>query len=286
MSEQVNISQSNVEGRCDLKCAYNFTYKDESSSAINGGHYIKIIPQQTGEASITFNKKKYRGNGTFLITPSMHLYNNKLADAEILISHIPENGGKELSVYIPIKSSSETSSGSDEITEVINNVAASAPAQGDTINIGSFNIQKIVPIKPFINYSTQYQDNIVFIMLDAIPLSSSTLETLKQIIKSNTSIATSSGGLFLNSSGPNSTKELGDGIYISCNPTGASEETEEVTYEKDETSFDLLNNPNFILIMQALFACLVFILVCFIWNYGFKFIDGEYANAPIKPNVN
>jgi len=289
MSEPINISQGNIEGRCDLKCAYNFTYTDDSSSAYNYGTSIFIKPQQTGEALITFNKKKYRVYGTILTSSSIHLYNNKLADAEICIIHSPENGGKELRVFIPINSSSQTTSGSDEITETINNVAASAPAQNDNVNIGSFNLQKIVPNKPFINYSNQQHDCIVFIMIDAIPLSRFTLDTLKEIIQPTTDIATGSGGLFLNASGPNSTKELGDGIYISCNPTGASEETEEVTYEKEDTSFnidEIKNNPTFILIMQGLFASLVFILVSFIWSYGFKFIDGEYADAAMKASLN
>jgi len=289
MSEQINISQSNIEGRCDLKCSYNFTYKDDSSTAYNYGTSIFIKPQQTGEALITFNKKKYRVYGTLLTRPSIHLYNSKLADAEICIIHSPENGGKELRVFIPIKSSNQTTSGSDEITEVINDVATSAPAQNDNVNIGSFNLQKIVPNKPFINYSNQQHDCIVFIMLDAIPISSFTLDTLKEIIQPTTDVATGTGSLFLNSSGPNTTKELGDGIYISCNPTGVSEETEEVTYEKEDSSFnieDIKNDPTFILIMQGLFASLVFILVCFIWNYGFKFIDGEYADAAMKASQN
>ena len=94
--------------------------------------------------------------------------------------------------------------------------------------------------------------------------------------------------MFYNSSGPNSTSSsLGEGIYISCNPTGNSEETTEVTYEKNDMAYDIGNifeDPTFILIMQTIFACLVFILICYIWNYGYNFIDGEFNNTN-APNV-
>jgi carbonic anhydrase len=281
MSEQINISRSNIEGKCDLKCSYNFHYKDYTSTAINSGSSIMIKPQETGEPSVTYNKHKYRVFWTTLHTPSTHLYNDKLTDAEIAIIHMPENGGKPLVVNIPIKASSETSSASSIITKVINDVATSAPARGNSVGIGGFNIQKIVPSKPYINYDNQKSHNIVFTMIDAIPLSNTTLDKLKQVIQDTTQIATGSGGLYYNSSGPNTTKELGDGIYISCNPTGSSTETTEVTYEKEDTSFDftkILEDSTFIMIMQIFFACLIFILVCYLWSYGFSFIDGEFAS--------
>ena len=283
MSEQINISSINIQGKCDLKCSYNFNYKDENSTATNMGSSITIKSQETGEPSVTYNNTKYRVFWTILISPSMYLYNNKLADAEITIVHLPENGGKPLLVTIPIIASSESSSASSIITNAINNAATSAPARGEKVNISGFNIQKIVPNKPYINYNSETSDNIVFTMIDAIPISSATLDKLKQIITPNTQMASSSGGsgLFLNSSGPNSTKELGDGIYISCNPTGSSTETTEVTYEKEDTTFDITNileNPIFLAAIQLFFACLIFILVCYIWTYGFSFIDGEYAS--------
>jgi carbonic anhydrase len=279
MSEQINISRNNIVGKCDLKCSYNFKYKDDISTAFNSGGSIIIKPQETGEPPVIFNKKKYRVFWSMLVTPSIHLYNDKLADAEIFIVHMPENGGKTLIVCIPIQASSETSSASSVITKVINDIAISAPARNNSVGVG-FNLQKIVPSKPFVNYDNQHDSVIVFTMLDAIPLSNTTLDKLKQIITPAGFKASGNVSLFLNSSGPNTTKELGEGIYISCNPTGSSTETTEVTYEKEDTTFDLtkiLEDPTFIIVMQVFFACLIFIVVCFVWTYGFSFLDGEYA---------
>ena len=157
------------------------------------------------------------------------------------------------------------------------------------MTISNFNLQDIVPNKPFINLSVKGGNIIVFGFLDAISISSSSLDTLKELCKPTRQIAKKnpSEGLFYNSSGPNTTKSLGDGIYISCNPTGNSTETTEVTYEKNKPIYDIgdiLENPNFILVMQTIIACLVFILICYIWNYGYKFIDGDFATSE-KPNV-
>ena len=55
--------------------------------------------------------------------------------------------------------------------------------------------------------------------------------------------------LFFNSDGPNTKNDLAkQGIYISCNPTGNSEETTNITNEKINT-FDvssLFNNQNLV----------------------------------------
>jgi hypothetical protein len=55
-------------------------------------------------------------------------------------------------------------------------------------------------------------------------------------------------------------------------------------YLKEDISFnidDAMKNPYFILLVQMFFACLVFILICFLWNLVFKLIDGEYTDSAI-----
>ena len=291
MGDQVNISRKYIEGTCDLKCAYNFNYTSSNATALNQGDSIIIKGfDKTDTPPVLYNKEKYNISSIGLCYPSTHLYNDKLADAELGIEHYAETIGKVLRVFIPIKVSSDSTSATTQITDVIKSVSVSAPSNGQEVTISNFNLQDIVPNKPFINYTTTNGINvIVFGFLDAISISSSSFDTLKQIINSTTSTATKnpSDGLFYNSSGPNTTKSLGDGIYISCNPTGNSTETTEVTYEKNKPIYDIgdiLENPNFILVMQTIIACLVFILICYIWNYGYKFIDGDFATSE-KPNV-
>jgi len=290
MSNQINISRKEVEGKCDLKCAYNFKYTSTSVTASNDGNNIGIQSiENTNIPPVFYNKQKYNVFATIIVYPSILLYNDKVADAEIVIAHVPETGGKVLFVFIPIKVSSDSTPATTAITNIIKSVSVSAPSQGEKVTISGLNLENIVPKKPYYNFDFQgLYDCIAFGYLDAVPISSSTIDKLKQIckpspIKFTKEQASKSGGsgLFYNSSGPNTTTEVGKGIYISCNPTGNSLETTEVKYDNPELSYDVTNileDPTFILVVQIIIACVVFILIFYIWNYGYKFIDGDFSS--------
>jgi len=285
MSEQINISKRFIEGKCDLKCSYNFVYAVSNSNALNDGTSILVDYEKTSTAPVLYNKKKYFVQGMSLIYPSSLLYNNRIAEAEIRIAHIPENTGPSLVVVIPIKISSETSQASTIITSIINRVSMSAPSEGQKTNLGSFSLQKIVPSKPFFNFNIDdSKEGLAFTMLDAIPITSATLDRFKQIIRENTSKIEGDPSLYYNSLGPNTNTSVGDGIYISCNPTGNSTETTEVTYEKDDTNFDIgdiWDDPIFLTIVQVILSCVIFIIIFYVWNYGYMFIDGNFGTANI-----
>ena len=219
--------------------------------------------------------------------PSIHLFNNSLEPAEIVIEHVPIKGGNNLLVGIPIKSSSESSTASNLITELIQDVANNAPSQGNStnINISGFTLDKIVPNKPFYSYTSGNNDWIVFSDLEAIPLNSNTLAKLGKIIKPFPIPTSADNGLFYNSSGPNSTTSgnIGEGIYISCQPTGSSQEETAVTYETNPTIYDLstmLNNPNVSLLFQVIIGCIVFILVFLVLNYVYTYFTSDAAKIP------
>jgi hypothetical protein len=194
--------------------------------------------------------------------------------------------GFTLNIYIPIKKSSESTSATTELTRLIKEVSRSAPAKNETFTLNDFNLQNIIPNKPFFSSSTisNNLDLIFFRALDAIPLSQSTFDTLKKCINPLSSKVTYTNPppLFYNSTGPNTTKDMGEGIYISCNPTGESEETTEVTYAKNEPIFDIFNfqdNPTIMKILEIIMACLIFILLCYLWSYIYKMIDGHYKKS-------
>jgi len=284
----LNISLKYIIGKCDLKCAYNFNYKDTTAIATNNGNMI-TIQQDDKVPSVLYNKKKYYVLNSAILCPSIHFYNDKYADAEFMIVHAPTEGGPFLYVFIPIMiSTGQPTSATSLITDVIKSISLSANSSGQKVNIGDFNLQKIVPNKPFVNYVSNNMEHIVFTLLDAIPITSSTINTLKDLI-SQISWETSSNDLYYNSSGPNSTSNVGEGIYISCNPTGVSTETTDVAYVKDSIEAidfnNLIENPNFIMLMQILAASLLFIIVCFIFNSFYNLIDGSKTMIPNKlPN--
>jgi len=288
-SENINISRKNIKGKCDLKCAYNFKYNESNSTAQNNGIMLLLSYDNSSVPPVLYNNQKYIVEKITIVSPSIHKFNNALTDAEFLIAHTPVNGGPKLNVAIPIKSSSESSTASNLITQIIQSVSTNAPSEGTStnLNISGFNLQNIVPEKPFFSYTdNDKNDWIVFGILDYIPLNSSTLESLQKIIKPY-SLEMLGGSLFLNSSGPNSSGNIGKGIYISCNPVGSSEEETDVTYSKESTAIDInniLENENFKLLLKIFIFCLIFIILFYIITYIYNLINGKTKIN--LPNIN
>ena len=284
MSKQnINISASNVKGKCELKCSYAFKYTESNSTAKNNGVLIDLTYDSTNVPPVVYNTEKYIVENITIVSPSIHTFNDKSMPGEIIITHNPQNGGNSLKVCIPFTSSIESSTSSQLISDIINKVATNAPSQGDSTNLNmSFNLQKIVPRKPFFVYSGDNSDWIVYGQLDAIPLSSTTITTLQKIIKPFP-IPMPGGDLFYNSKGPISGVQLGDGIYISCQPTGSSEEETAVEYDKNSSSFDfsnVLESPIFKLIIIILIGCLLFIIIFYGISTFYKYLSSDLTPIP------
>jgi hypothetical protein len=282
-TQNINISKQNISGKCDLKCTYNFKYTETNLTAKNFGALIILTPDSSKIPPVTYNQQKYNVTNIILASPSVHIFNGSTCAAELFIEHAPVQGGSNLAVWIPIISSSDSSTASNLITEVIQGVSSNAPANGETtnLNISGFTLQSIVPNKPFYSYTSDNTDNIVFDITNAIGLSSSTITTLQKIIKPFP-IPTPGDKLFFNSSGPNTTK-IGEGIYISCKPTGSSDEETAVAYNKNVTTYDfsnITNNPTFKTIIQIIIGCLLFIAIFMAVSYGYSYITTGNAKMP------
>lgn len=282
-TQNINISATNVKGKCDKKCSYNFKYSESNSTAKNNGVLINLTYESASVPPVVYNNAKYVVENVTITSPSIHMFNGNSMPGEIIISHTPQNGGIPLKVCIPFTSSSESSSASQIITDIINKVATNAPSQGNSTNLNmSFSLQDIVPRKPFFVYSGGKTDWIVYGQLDAIPLSSTTISTLQQIIKAFP-IPTPGGDLFYNSKGPISGVQLGDGIYISCQPTGSSEEETAVEYDKNTTSFDFSNifeSPLFKYLIMIIIGCLLFIIIFYGLNTFYKYLVSDAQKFP------
>ena len=288
-TQSIDISKKNVSGKCDLKCAYNFQYPESNTTAKNQGVLINLSYDNSKTPPVTYNTQKYTVAQVIISSPSLHLFNGATTDAEILIIHTPVKGGPELFVCIPIKSSSESSDASYLLKEIIDITGTNAPSEGESTNlsISGFTLDKIVPNKQYYSYTDQgTNDWIVFGILDAIPLNSATITTLQKIIKPYP-IPMIGGELFINTTGPNSTK-VGDGIYISCKPTGSSNEETTVEYSKNTPSYNfsnILDNPVTKMIFQIIVGCILFIIVFMIFNYIYQFITTGETKIPSIPSI-
>jgi hypothetical protein len=285
-NKSINISRENVSGNCDLKCAYNFKYPQTNLTAKNDGVMISLTCDKSNVPPVLYNNEKYDVDKIIIVSPSIHNFNGSKASAEILINHAPENGGNQMIVCIPIIESSDSSTASNLITEIIQGVSNSAPVQGETtnLNISSFTLNSIVPKKPFYSYTSSGKNDIneyiVYDILDAITLSNKTLSSLTKIIKPF-NIPTPGNRLYYNQKGPNQTK-VGNGIYISCQPTGSSEEETDVEYTKDQSSNDLFtfNKDTIKIIVQIFLSCLIFIIVFGLLGYGYSYLSGNPIQMP------
>jgi hypothetical protein len=285
-NKNINISPKNITGKCDLKCSYQFKYSESSSTAKNNGVVINLTYDTRSVPPVIYNSQKYNVSNISIVSPSIHVFNDINMAGELLVEHTPISGGNNLTVCVPFVKSTESSSASDMISEIVKKVASNAPSEGDTtnLNLSSFTLQKIIPRKPFFAYNDNTTDYIVFGAIDAIPISSNTISTLQKIIKPY-ALSTPGTNLFYNSKGPITGLQIGDGIYISCQPTGSSEEETAVTYDKNSSSFDFSNikdSPIFKMIFLILIGSIVFLIVF----YGISILyNSLISDAKKMPNL-
>lgn len=285
--QSINISSSNIKGNCQAKCAFGFKYQESSSTAKNNGVLINLTYDNQNNAPVVYNSAKYTVDNIVITSPSIHIFNNNTAPGEIIVTHTPQKGGNPLKVCISFKSSSETSKATNIITDIIEKVSTNAPSQGDSTNLNmSYNLQDIIPKKPFFVYNDLQNDWIVYDEMESIPLSSTTIETLQKIIKPF-SIPTPGENLYYNSNGPVGIS-IGDGIYISCQPTGSSEEETEVEYEKNSTTAidvsGLVKSDGFKIFILILIGCIAFVLLFFGLNSLYKYISSKDGSNSINVN--
>ena len=269
----IDISLSKITGKCDYKCSFSFQYNNSSCIATNRGGYLSLSYDKSSSPPVLYNTSAYDVQEVRIYIPSLHSYNNTKTDGELIIVHTSNTGTNPLLVCIPIKGNNTASVSALCFKTIIDTVANSAPADGEstTVNIPKYNLNNLVPKKPFFSYSATepYQpcsgmvEYIVYAPLHGgLDIMSNTLTTLRSIITSNPYDIKTGPSLFFNENGPNIGGADGGEIYIDCQPVGTSEETVEIVTNTTGTmSFkDWLNNP----IIKILLGSLLFIVILYV----------------------
>ena len=235
--EQLNISQDNVSGECNLKCAYSFQYSNSSCVASNTGESIVLSYDESNVPPATYNGNKYKVSNIRITTSTYMLYNGKQLRGTLIISHLPVVGGGPFSVIIPIVSGTGALPSSNILTTIITETAKLAPKSGNktSISLANYNLNNIIPKKPFYSFNLERDDYIVYGVENAIPIDADTLTKLSTITKGLTStIPANSTSLFYNPKGPTlggGSSSGNDDIYIDCQPVNVSEETIQMSTE-------------------------------------------------------
>jgi carbonic anhydrase len=276
----IDINLSNISGSCVLKCEYSFNYNSSSCVAINRGDYISLSYDNSSSQNITFNNLSYSVKEIRIYIPSLHSYSSVRTDGEFVIVHSPNNAGNQLLVCIPIKLSGVTNIGSALLGSIINTVADKAPSSGETttVSIPNYNLNSIVPLKPFFSYSatipyqpcTENADFVVFGLDYSMDISIDALTRLKSIISVNVYDIKTNTLFFYNEKGPGNNVS-GDDIYIDCFQVGESEETEAVVTASppsNDVVNIMMNNQIFKLILGSLFILLILYIISIIFSFA------------------
>lgn len=274
--QTINITPENIYGNCDLKCSYNYKYNQSNSVATNKGVYISLTYDKGTVAQVTYNDQKYHVSEITIYNNSLHSFNGNKVASELIIEHIPDMGGDLLYICIPIISSTNTSDATLILSDIIQTVSTNAPNEGETcnLNISNLNLNNIVPKQPFFAYtgtSGLKGQVIVYGINYAIPLNDSSLSILQKIIQIYP-LSLTGGNLFFNKVGPNNI-QLNDGIYISCQPTGSSEEETQVSYNnssKINNDFAPIFNKSMKIVVVCILCIIIFALLSFGYNYFTK----------------
>ena len=286
-----NISQDNVSGECNLKCAYSFQYSNSNCVAKNNGDRIDLSYDDSNVPPVTYNGNKYKVSGVSISASSYFLFNGKPAKGIMTIGHAPVVGGASLVVIIPIVSGNSSMPSSKILTKIINETANLAPKSGNksVINVENYNLNNIVPKKPFYSFTSDggRSDVIAYGIENAITIDADTIAKLNSIIKGETFVLKAAwlGKIFFNPKGPNSSGSSSgnDDIYIDCQPVNVSEETIQMSsenklsayyqmksdYDAKSTFIKIYNNPWFQLLL------LIFVIVIFYYFIQFVLKLGE-----------
>jgi carbonic anhydrase len=282
----INIDLANVSGKCDLKCDYKFSYSTSSCVATNRGNYIALSYDNQTSNPVLYNSTGYNVQEIRIYTPSLHSYSGSKTDGELIVVHNSATGSKPLLVCIPIKVSNSNSISATLFKTVVNAMSSGAPSDGEsaTVNVDNYNLNNLVPRKPYFSYtaSEPYQpcsttvDYIVFgPFVSTLDIDSETLKTMQKLIELNEYGVKSGAKLFYNEKGPGRGTTDNDEIYIDCQPVGASDKSEAVitdygtgySYSTD----DILNSTFF----QIIIGILVFSLLFYILTIILAALNGK-----------
>lgn len=282
MNNIINISSDKIAGKCDNKCSYVYDYLNTNLVAKKDTNMITIINDGI-EPVVKYNNNNYMVSSTMLVSPSIHKFNNKKTDGEILIEHMPIQGGKKMYVCIPIIESISLSNASVSIALIIESIKAKATADNEIIRIDTdkFTLNTFIPQGKFYSYTGNDLNNsdadfIVFGKENAIPMNQTTFNLLTELIKP---IFTQmkGGKLFVNDKGTTTMK-------------GTTTTTTKDTGDKKPTLVDKKGLKAFIddeiinIIIQIIMNCLFFFTVFYIINFTFNYLLSGVNNKLYLPS--
>jgi carbonic anhydrase len=270
---------------CELKCDFHFSYPNSSALWLtNNDEYLSIKTETGGDTPVTYNESKYQIIEIRLYSKSLHTYAGENASAELIIHHKSVQGGNDLMVCIPIMNDNNSAKGesSELFRMIVSELAKQANSKNreTVVNIGSFSLNKLVPMAPYYTYTASLLyapcngtfDYVVFSKHNGgfMTMNDRTYALFTEIIAKKhtyTIHRISDSNVFYNAKGPSalSSSDRKEEIFIDCQPTGADGESLVPVYKSLEPA--LVNNIgdffNSKIVKMVLPAIMIFLVVKF-----------------------
>jgi hypothetical protein len=140
----MNLITSKVKKTCNNKC--NLSYQNMENSACSVVADSKDnIAFVNPEGTITFNNENYKMLTAQLWMGSINKYNNQYIDAEVKMYFQNSMTKKELTIYIPVIKSNDTSNSKKFFNIFMNHVKKNVV----NVNTNNFNFKDVIPSGSF-----------------------------------------------------------------------------------------------------------------------------------------
>jgi carbonic anhydrase len=280
---------------CKDNCSFNFSYNPNSSCILtNKGDYLDI--KTDGNNKVTYNNQDITLQSVRLYSPSLHSFDGKHTDAELILRHSGANG-QNIMVSVPIMAK-EGAGQSMHFFSQLSKFIPLSKGEKQNIQVSNWSLDDAMPGgkakgAPFYHYSgsspyppcKMKATIIIFDIEHASTIKPSDLSLIKKSIKATSSndkegfigregFVGREGMVTYNSSGANSNnKDTGEDEALECvefydtgdtssNKNDNSSKSEPIDWSK------IYESPTFIFI--------VFIILCFIGWIVIKFVIPKF----------
>lgn len=281
MNNIINISSDNIAGKCDYKCSYTYDYLYTNLVAKNNTNMISIINDGI-DPVVKYNNNNYMVSSTMLVSPSIHKFNNTKTDGEILIEHMPIQGGPKMYVCIPIIQSTDFSSASVIIALIIEAIKAETSAENEVVHVKSekFTLNSFIPKGKFYSYNGKDLNNndadfVVFGVENAIPMNQTIFNSLTELIMPSSAQMTG-GELFVNDKGP-----IVNSVFDNSTTVISASDIEpniDDNKSNHKSSSPFIDTEIISIIIQIILNCLFFFAVFYIINFSFNYMVSGVNN--------
>ena len=282
------------EESCKENCSFNFSYNPNSSCILtNKGEYLDI--KTDGKNKVTFNNQEITLQSTRLYSPSLHTFNNKHTDAELILKHSGANG-KNILVSVPIIAKKATGQSIDFFSQLAKFIPLTK-GERQNVHVNNWSLDNAMPGggsknsgAPFYNYvgSSPYppcnmKATIIIFDIDyASAIKPSDLSLIKKSISSASKNKKSKKEGFIGSAVVENMVTYNEAGANSSNKEGGGEEALECVEFYDTGNMESSNSKESSLgdsksiwskfYESPAFIFVIFIILCFIGWFVIKVV--------------